>query len=117
MTVLNVGGSSHTVPAAYTYVLPDAFDFNGNWVGETDDGSHRFVRFTIENNQLVGASCDDIARTSITPVPPAPVDHGEFVFVGGERLSITGRIVARREAVGTIDVPECPRLSWRAWAP
>ena len=32
VTVTNPGGLSATLPASYTYAVPDAFDFNGDWI-------------------------------------------------------------------------------------
>ena len=112
VVVTNPGGQPGRLTAGYTYASPQSFDFNGNWVGEIEDGSHRMVRFTIQNNLLVSFSCVSSTTSTLDLSPPPSIANGEFSFLGNEGVSVTGRIVSASEANGTINTAGCAAALW-----
>ena len=108
--VTNPGGLPGRLDAGYTYVPPEAFDFNGTWSGFPLDGSDLEVEFTIQNNGLLRVSCD---MSLIVFSPPVPVTGGAFSF-SRDRSAMTGKIVSESQAVGAIALAPCSAPLWEA---
>jgi hypothetical protein len=108
--VTNAGGQPGRLDAAYTFAVPESFDFNGTWWGFPFDGSDLLVEFTIQNNALLQVSCD----TSVVKFSPAvPVTNGAFSFSqNGSKM--TGKIVSASQAIGAITLAPCGAPLWQA---
>jgi hypothetical protein len=98
------------VPGAYTYALPQSFDLNGEWAGWAYDETP--MRFIIQNDTLVSASCGTSEIFTFSPAPP--VRSGEFSFTREDGLAISGRIVSAAAAAGTINMAPCTAAKWYA---
>jgi len=117
--VLTANGRSVTMPNAFRYASPDAFDFNGSWSGFGWNGQDNAIRFTIRDNRLLVVSCDGIATPAVATVafsPPLPVTNSEFSF-DGDGVRFSGRIVSPSMATGTIRLGECASDGWYAAKP
>ena len=123
VVVTNPDGQAARLAGAYTYVPPESFDFNGEWVGYAlahPGASTRFttshgdmeMRFTIANGRLVDVTCGTTSALALAP--PPSVSNGQFSFVEGENVVISGRIVSARGAVGGINTGPCPATRWVA---
>ncbi len=108
--VANTGGQSGRLAAGYTYVAPESFDFNGTWSGFPVDGSDLPIEFTIQNNQLLRASCD---ASVVTFSPPVPLTNGAFSF-SRQGSTMTGKIVSASQSVGAILLTPCNAPHWEA---
>jgi len=110
VVVTGQGGQLVTLTAAYTYVSPLTFDFNGNWAsyGQTDQDG--LIVFTIRDNLLLSVSCGP--DVMLTFSPPRPVTNGEFSVAGDNGVEFSGRIVADSGATGTIKLGAC-ESAWR----
>lgn len=106
----NSDGQTATVPGGYTYALPQSFDPNGEWAGWAYDETP--MRFIIQNNTLVSASCG--TAETLTFSPPPPVRNGEFSFTGEGGIAMSGRIVSAAAAAGTINMAQCTATEWYA---
>jgi hypothetical protein len=117
--VTNPDGQAARLTGGYTYASPSSFDFNGTWVGYAlahPESAARLgishsdmdFRLTIENNTVTSLTCGG-AVIAMESLPP--VTDGEFSFSG---VSITGRLAAATEAVGTINTTACPSTRWNA---
>ncbi len=122
ITVTNPDGQFVRQAGGYTYALPESFDFNGGWVGyalahpaaqarSVPHHSDMEMLFTIENNVLTAFKCADVVMTF--SVPPV-VKDGAFSYSADGGVTLTGRIVAEGDAVGTIDSDVCPATRWSA---
>jgi hypothetical protein len=111
VVVTNIDGQTVRVPGALTYAPPESFDFNGDWEGDADDGSHdgTVIRFTIRDNVMVSLSCG--AGADLLPMPAPTVAGGRISSVGA---SITGRITSEGVATGSINLPPCGGRMWGA---
>ena len=110
-------GTRLLLPGAFKYLDPDSFDFNGSWSAFSFDGSDRTLDFTIADNKLIRATCWG-AYGEIVPlsIPSAPaIAHGEFEFAGTDGTSMSGRMVAESEAVGTMNLGPCTKMAWRTY--
>lgn len=116
--VTNPDGQAAKLAGAYTYASPNSFDFNGTWVGYAlshpesaarvgVSHSDMDFRLTIQNNTVTSLTCGGAAIAIESP----SVTNGEFSLSG---VSVTGRIVAAVEAVGTISTTACPSTRWNA---
>ncbi len=112
VVVYSSGGLELTLPGAYTYALPESFDFNGIWSGFGNAGQDIPISFTIQNGRVQSVSCDTYATLSFTP--PLQVTDGAFFYTGAEGVSLTGRIVSTTHAVGTINLYPCTNTAWGA---
>ena len=110
VVVTNPGGQFGRLDAGYTYAVPASFDFSGTWWGFPVDGSDLPLEFTIENNELLRASCD---TSVVTFSPPLPVANGEFSF-SRDGSTMTGKIVSASQAVGAIALAPCSAPLWEA---
>jgi uncharacterized protein (TIGR03437 family) len=108
--VTDADGQTASVPGGYTYALPQSFDFNGNWAGWAYDETP--MRFTIQNDTLVSASCG--ASETFTFSPPPPVRNGEFAVAREDGVAISGRIVSTSVATGTFKMGPCTATEWYA---
>ena len=111
VVVANPGGLEHRLTGGYSFAPPESFDFNGNWVAHAGPDYEMPMQFTIRDNVLVSVSCD--GSLPVTFTSPPSVGNGEFSFVG-DGLAISGTMVSPVNAVGTINLPECPLARW--WA-
>lgn len=115
--VTNLDGQAHRLPGAYTFALLETFDFNGDWEGYADDGSHRdtVIRFTIRGNVLIGASCGGPASPAPLVFSSAPImTRGEFSLSGPGDISISGQLLSADQASGRIDAAPCASHVWGA---
>ncbi|AHG88567.1 cell surface receptor IPT/TIG domain protein [Gemmatirosa kalamazoonensis] len=112
LVVTEPGGGADTLVAAYTYVPPTSFDFNGTWGGFADWQEELVVTFRIEHDALVSVSCVD--RATLRFATPPAVRDGAFSYRGADGVSVTGRIVMSGYAVGTLDLPPCTGITWQA---
>ena len=109
--VTNPGGLQARLSSGYAYDVPEAFDFNGDWLAHTGPDFETEMRFTIQNNLLVSVSC---GRGLPVALSPSVTQNGEFSFTGEDGLAISGRLVSPVSAIGTINVPDCHATAW--WA-
>jgi hypothetical protein len=107
------GGHSERLTSAFTYVPPDTFNFNAEWIGFITPAWTIEVNFTIENDTVVKASCR--SSGNLLPTMPAVVTGGAFSFVTADGGSFAGHVVANGEAAGTINVPGCGAGPWYGW--
>jgi hypothetical protein len=117
LVVTNPDGQSHRLAGGYTYAPQESFDLNGAWGGSSFNGTDTWVEFVIQDNRLVSASCAYDVRTPFTFANFPTVANGEFSFTADGGATISGRIVAASEVLGTISFPPCtstPLLMWRA---
>ena len=113
IVVTNPDGQSATLHGGYRYAAPESLDFNGDWEGGTGSLLEWTIplRFTIENNVLVSASCADVP---IVPSSPVAISHGEFTVVTDGVVVMTGRILSDTWAKGTIAKGPCKTDVWIA---
>ena len=121
ITITNPDGQLVRLSDRYTYAPPQSFDFNGVWDGyalahpdaqrSAPRHSDMEMQFTIQNNVLTGFVCGG-AMLAFAVAPSAK--EGAFSHSDGDRTVITGRIVADRSALGTIDTDDCPGTRWAA---
>jgi hypothetical protein len=112
VVVTNPDGQSGRLNGGYTYASPLTFDFNGTWSGYGNAGQDIPIRFTIQNNELIGVSCDTFA--TLTFSTPPLVTNGEFAFSRDDGVVVSGRIVSASGAVGTINLAPCTATRWGA---
>ena len=112
VVVTNPDGQTHRLAGGYTYVSPQSFDFNGNWLSLGTGGHHIPIRFTIKNNLLVSFSCGSFTTLMFSPRPS--VTNGEFSVSKDNGLAVSGRIVSASAAVGTINLAPCTATRWSA---
>ena len=116
--VTNPDGLAARLTGAYTYASPSSFDFNGTWLGYAlahPESAGRLgvshadmdFRLTIQDT-VISLTCGGAA---IAIESPQSVTNGEFSLSG---VSITGRVVAAAEAVGTMIPTACPSTRWIA---
>lgn len=119
VVVSGQNGQSLTLINAFTYASPSTFDFNGTWSGFGWNGQDNPIRFTIQNDTLLSASCDSLSSdpgATLTFSPPLPVMNREFSF-DGNGVRFSGRMVSPTMATGTIRLGECASLAWYAEKP
>jgi hypothetical protein len=114
IVVTNPDGQFDSLPGGYEYVLPESLDFNGNWlVFGGDYGELEDLRFRIQDNIVVGVSCDGKELTYSTP---PSVERGAFTVRLSGGGSVSGRIVGPGVAIGTMNVAGCRHSgAWEAW--
>jgi hypothetical protein len=112
VVVVNPSGLSDWATNAYTFVPPQDFDFNGEWIGVAGSEHQMEVRFTIRDNELACVSCGTSGLVTFSPAPK--VEYGEFSVAGPDGAGISGRIVSASDAVGTINIEPCPYTNWIA---
>jgi IPT/TIG domain-containing protein len=119
IVVRNPDGQSARAVGAHTYVAPATFDANGTWSGDAFDGSHRGMRVVVQNGRVVSTLCAGPLQpfVEIKPSAPIAIAEGAFTVTMDDHELISGRMVAPREMVGTMDVGECTQMSWRATPP
>ncbi len=118
--VANPNGQTATLSGGYSYALPQSFDFNGTWEGfaaahpdhlgptrHSDMG----MRFTIERNVLTSFTC---AGAPLAFASQLVVSDGAFTHARDGEVVMSGRIVGKGIAVGTIDTDACPATRWVA---
>ena len=108
VVVTNPGGTSDTLPAGLKFESPEAFDFNGTWVGHAGPEFETEMRYTVENNRLTSVSCGGSALKFSSS---ASVANGEFSIVDGG-IEMSGRIVSATNAVGAINLEPCAAGRW-----
>lgn len=112
--VTNPGGHVATLPSGYTYVAPDAFDANGDWMAHAD-GSNDYLtdmRFTIQNHALISLFCGGIAAPVTAPIPLV-ILNGGFSF-GANGISMSGTLDSMTTSEGRVNAPGCGDGLW--WA-
>jgi hypothetical protein len=112
VTVTNPGGFSATLPGGYMYALPDAFDFDGDWIAHAGQDFEIDMRFTIQNHVLVSIACGTDA--SHTMSAPLHIQNGAFSFAGDEGFSLSATIVSTQTSFGQVNTPGCSNARW--WA-
>ncbi len=111
VTVTNPGGLNATLPGGYTYALPDAFDFNGDWIAHAGPDFEIDMRFTIQNDVLVSIACG--TDSSHTIAVPLQIKNGSFPPVA-DGFSLSGTIVSAQTSFGQVNAPGCGNARW--WA-
>jgi hypothetical protein len=112
VTVTNPGGFSATLRGGYTYMLPDAFDFNGDWIAHAGPEFEIDMRFTIQNDVLVSIACG--TNASHTMAVPLDIRNGSFPPAGVDGFSLSGTIVSAQTSLGQVNAPGCGNGRW--WA-
>jgi hypothetical protein len=112
VVVANPDALSAWMSSAFSYVPPQTFDFNGDWIGVAGAEHQREVRFTVRNNALVSVSCGGSGPVLFSPAPV--VEFGEFSVVRDDGIGVSARIVSATEAIGTINLDPCPYTNWIA---
>ncbi len=116
VVVTNPDGQSARLNAAYTFVLPQSFDFNGRWSGFGNNGQDYEITFTIQNNLLLTASCvgfPGYPGATLTFSPPVPATNGEFSFVG-DGVKFSGWMIEASLSTGGIRLGPCASDAWTA---
>lgn len=115
VVVTNPGGRSATLASGYTYVAPDSFDANGDWMAHADGSNHYLtdMRFTIQNHALISLSCGGTAAPVTTPIPLA-IQNGGFSFSGVDGVSMSGMLDSMTTSEGRVNAPGCGDGLW--WA-
>jgi hypothetical protein len=98
VVVTNPDGQ-RSAPLPITFVSPESFDPDGR--GKSIDHVWPTLTFVIENRKVVSIALGADAPTFLET--PVPVINGEFAFVWAQG-SMSGRIVATKEAIGVADV-------------
>jgi hypothetical protein len=111
--VSNPGGRSQTLVAAFSYLDPSAFDFNGSWAGFTNDGSDTWIEFTVTNQVLTKVQCVPPVGTALDVEMSAPIVNGRVDYVGPQG-SFSGWVASASEAAGRIDMAPCSVHPWQA---
>ena len=108
------GKLSATLPASYTYAVPDAFDFNGDWIAHAlqNDDYGIDMRFTIRNDVLVSLSCGTSEPLRLSA--PLQIVHGLFSAAGDDGLSFSGSIDSAETSEGRTNAAGCGDGYW--WA-
>ena len=112
VVVANPDALSAWMSNAFSYVSPQTFDFNGDWIGVAGAEHQREVRFTVRDNALVSVSCGGSGPVTFSPAPV--VEFGEFSVVRDDGIGVSARIVSATEAIGTINLDPCPYTNWIA---
>lgn len=111
--VTNPDRSSLRLSQRYEYAPQQSFDFNGKWDGVSVDGGHALIQFTIANNVLVTASCQELGSTMVSLSSAAT--NGDFSSEGPDGFRLSGRIVSPSDATGSLTAPACGSDTiWRA---
>lgn len=105
VTVTNPDRSSAKLSQRYEYAPQQSFDLNGTWEGTSMDGQHATIQFTIANNVLVNASCQDLKNTTVSL--STPTINGDFLSEGPDGFRLSGRIVSPSDAIGRLTAPAC----------
>jgi hypothetical protein len=115
ITVTNPGGHAATLASGYTFIPPDSFDANGEWIAHADGSNHYLtdMRFTIRNNALISLSCGGEAAPVNTPIT-LTVQNGNFSFSGADGLSMAGKLDSITTSEGRVNAPSCGDGLW--WA-
>jgi len=104
-------GQSVSVRDAFTYVLPEFSDFNGDWTGWDGIESDGVVSFTIRENRLQRVAC---RGTELVFAAPPSTDQGLFTAVVDGAVVFTGGLVSATSATGTINIAPCANKGWYA---
>jgi hypothetical protein len=120
IVVTNVDGQNAVATGAHTFAAPDSFEVNGSWQGVSFVGDYdEPFTFTVENGSVVSITCATSGLMRLSP--PAPIIHGEFLFIGEDGVAVSGRIVAPNEAKGDVTVDSvyevrrpCVEAEWHA---
>jgi hypothetical protein len=114
VVIQNPDTQSTSPPGSYTYVSPDALDFNGQWFAYLGNGDDDPFGFVIQNNALVSLLCNDNTFVAFQPV--VPVNHGEVSASAPGGVTFSARILSAATALGTIKVtPRCTSSQWTGW--
>jgi hypothetical protein len=116
LVVTNPDGRSHRLASGFTYVPQESFELTGNWGGYTLNGEDTWVEFEIRDSKLVSASCGFDGTVPLAFASFPTVENGAFSFTADGGATISGRIVAASEVLGTISFPLCRpgTMLWRA---
>jgi IPT/TIG domain-containing protein len=117
IVVSSLIGGPVTLPKAFTYAAPEAFDFNGSWSGFGNNGQDTPILFTIRNNLLISAECQGwpgLPGRAVSFSPPVPLTNSEFSYASEDGVVFSGRIVAPNMASGVIRLGPCTSDAWYA---
>ena len=90
LVVTNVDGQNAVATGAHTFAAPDSFEVNGSWQGVSFAGDYdEPFTFTVENGSVVSITCSTSGLMRLSP--PAPIIHGEFLFIGEDGVAVSGR--------------------------
>ena len=112
VVVDNGVADAQVLAGGFTYATPGSFDFNGVWEGGAGAEQQIPLQITIQDDVVTRVSCGygDLATFTIS----IPVREGSFSFSDENAGGISGRIVSRSAARGSIDTAQCSRTSWYA---
>jgi hypothetical protein len=111
VAVTNPGGLVSRLDGGYTFAPPESFDFNGEWIAHAGPDYETEMGLAIRSDVLVRLSC---GGTPMSLSVPVQVRGGEFLVADEGGVIVSGRLVSRVNAVGTINVPGCASTMW--WA-
>ena len=116
VVVTNPDGQSQRLAGRFEYAPEASFDVNGDWGGFSTNGTDTWVEFVIRDNKVISASCQYDTFTPFSFSEPPSVQNGGFSLTAEGGATLSGRIVAASEVMGTISLPPCTRtpLPWRA---
>ena len=120
--VTNPDGQAARLAGAYTYVPQSRSTSTASglvmpWRSGSEHAIHHFPwghGNAIHHRQREVGRCDVRHDFGFGVVPSAVGDNGQFSFVEGENVVISGRIVSARGAVGGINTGPCPATRWVA---
>lgn len=115
VVVTNADGQSHRLEGGYMYALGGSFEANGVWTGYTDNGTDTGVEFEIKENKLIRATCAYDAFLPFVFAEQPHLENGEFKLIADDGATLSGRVVADSEMVGSIHFAACnpTPLTWR----
>jgi hypothetical protein len=112
VAVTNPGGLTDRLLGGFTYVLPESFDVNGDWLAHAGPDFETDMRISIRDGALVSFECG--ASTAVTPTAPVPITGGQFTFRREDGATISGTVVSPVNLVGSVHTITCPDARW--WA-
>jgi hypothetical protein len=113
VVVTNPDRQTVRAAGAYTFASPGSFEVDGEWGGYTQSPPYdEWLTFMVVGRSVVSISCADSGVVGLSA--PAPIRDGEFSHAEATGVIITGRIVARGQAVGRMNIDRCANTEWRA---
>jgi hypothetical protein len=104
LVVSTMDGQTELLAGGFTFVPPRFTNFNGTWDGRLGDETETAFSFTVENDVLVGVSCD---ATALAASSAPSTRGGGFAMGTTGHGSMTGGLLEPGRAEGTISLVGC----------